>query len=229
MYIYENTNSFVQVPRIPETQCQRPAQSDGNKVTRREGVQWSTPVPHQYHNTRIYNSVVYIIRITIKESWLEKNQDHKKPENMKKNITDTFIAQRISKIISLRKCAPCDASVQMGSCCSWSNLLQDDGTHREWIQKADVICNWQWATSWRLQRPIVLDPKTYIPHSQTHTHRERKRDTYAYRQTARQFVYSANFWFYILCSVWVRPLGTFFAARSMFNVSFQGQTRRQVI
>lgn len=62
----------------------------------------------------------------------------------------------------------------------------------------------------------------------THTYTPTERDTYTCRQTGRQFVYSANFWFYILCSVWVRPLGTFFAARSVFNVSFQGQTRRQV-
>lgn len=68
----------------------------------------------------------------------------------------------------------------------------------------------------------------YTTQSDTLTHTRTERDTYTCRQTGRQFVYSANFWFYILCSVWVRPLGTFFAARSVFNVSFQGQTRRQV-
>lgn len=118
-------------------------------------------------------------------------------------------------------CYPCDAPVQLGS--RWSNLLQDgigQQTHRVDTKKQTLYAfdNEQQAGGCNSLLYQTRDLYTTVRHKHAQ-----------YIQRDREMVYVHTYiyiaqkvWFYILCSVWVRPLGTYFS----LNVSFQGQTRR---
>lgn len=106
--------------------------------------------------------------------------------------------------------------VHVGATCCRMALANK---HTEWIEKSRRYMHLTMSNKLAAATAYCIRPETYILQSDTSTHS-------IYRQTDREMVYihiySAKVRFYILCSVWVRPLGTYFS----LNVSFQGQTRR---